>query len=199
MKPISDLVSIVRLIRAAHRQAARLLFAAGVLASAVSGNAASHAAEIAILKSSSIAAYDQAITGFKSTAPSGVFYSEYDVQGDLEQGRKLAKKIRASDTSLVVAVGLKAALAAKLEIIDIPIVYMMILDPSRHNLTAPNMTGTLLEIPAERQFKILHAFLPNLRCSSMTSPSRAKRTCLNSCARCLPPTRPCCWCRIRPC
>src|SRR5690242_9294463 len=89
MKPISDLVSIVRLIRAAHRQAARLLFAAGVLASAVSGNAASHAAEIAILKSSSIAAYDQAITGFKSTAPSGVFYSEYDVQGDLEQGRKL--------------------------------------------------------------------------------------------------------------
>jgi len=169
MKPISDLVSIVRLIRAAHRQAARLLFAAGVLASAVSGNAASHAAEIAILKSSSIAAYDQAITGFKSTAPSGVFYSEYDVQGDLEQGRKLAKKIRASDTSLVVAVGLKAALAAKLEIIDIPIVYMMILDPSRHNLTAPNMTGTLLEIPAERQFKILHAFLPNLRRVGMLS------------------------------
>src|SRR5262245_12237757 len=39
---------------------------------------------------------------------------------------------------------------------------MMILDPSKHNLTAPNMTGTLLEIPAERQFKILRAFLPSL-------------------------------------
>jgi putative ABC transport system substrate-binding protein len=121
------------------------------------------AAEIAILKSSSINAYDQAITGFKSTAPSGLIYSEYDVQGDLEQGRKLAKKIRGSEASLVVAVGLKAAVAAKLEIVDIPIVYMMILDPSKHNLTGPNMTGTLLEIPAERQFKILRAFLPNLR------------------------------------
>src|SRR5690242_121077 len=121
------------------------------------------AAEIAILKSSSISAYDQAITGFKSTAPSGSIYSEYDVQGDLEQGRKLARKVRASEASLVVAVGLKAALAAKLEIVDIPIVYMMILDPSKHNLTAPNMTGTLLEIPAERQFKILRAFLPDLR------------------------------------
>jgi putative ABC transport system substrate-binding protein len=127
------------------------------------------AAEIAILKSSSISAYDQAITGFKSTAPSGAIYSEYDVQGDLEQGRKLAKKIRASDASLVVAVGLKAALAAKLEIVDIPIVYMMILDPSKHNLTAPNMTGTLLEIPAERQFKILRAFLPGLHRLGMLS------------------------------
>ena len=133
------------------------------LAGGVVDSAESLAAEIAILKSSTISAYDQAITGFKSTGPSGMIYTEYDLQGDLDQGRKLARKIRASETSLVVAVGLKAALAAKLEIVDIPIVYMMILDPSKHNLTAPNMTGTLLEIPAERQFKILRAFLPNLR------------------------------------
>jgi putative ABC transport system substrate-binding protein len=91
------------------------------------------------------------------------------VHGDVDQGRKLAKKIRASEASLVVAVGLKAALAAKLEIVDIPIVYMMILDPSKHNLTAPNMTGTLLEIPAERQFKILRAFLPGLHRLGMLS------------------------------
>lgn len=129
------------------------------------------ATEIAILKSSSISAYDQAITGFKSTAPAGVIYSEYDVQGDLDQGRKLAKKIRASGASLVVAVGLKAALAAKLEIVDIPIVYMMILDPSKHNLTASNMTGTLLEIPADRQFKILRTFLPDVRRLGMLSNS----------------------------
>ena len=129
------------------------------------------ATEIAILKSSSISAYDQAITGFKSTAPAGAIYSEYDVQGDLDQGRKLAKKIRTSEASLVVAVGLKAALAAKLEIVDIPIVYMMILDPSKHNLTAPNITGTLLEIPADRRFKILRTFLPDMRRLGMLSNS----------------------------
>jgi putative tryptophan/tyrosine transport system substrate-binding protein len=130
---------------------------------AAAGESESLAVEIAILKSSNISAYEQAIEGFKSTAPSGAIYAEYDLQGDVEQGRKLARKIRASEASLVVAVGLKAALAAKLEIVDVPIVYMMILDPSKHNLTAPNMTGTLLEIPADRQFKILRAFLPNLR------------------------------------
>jgi putative ABC transport system substrate-binding protein len=147
----------------------------------LSGMGVSWGAEIAILKSSSISAYDQAITGLKSTAPSGTIYSEYDLQGDVQQGRKLARKIRASEASLVVAVGLKAALAAKLEIVDIPIVYMMILDPSKHNLNAPNMTGTLLEIPAERQFKILRAFLPNLRRLGMLSnsgsgPSKTKET-----------------------
>ena len=149
---------------AIRRVAARLAWTlALILGLGGLGESESLAIEIAIIKSSSISAYDQAIEGFKSTAPSGTIYAEYDVLGDLEHGRKLAKKIRASEASLVVAVGLKAALAAKLEIVDVPIVYMMILDPSKHNLTAPNMTGTLLEIPAERQFKILRAFLPNLR------------------------------------
>ena len=147
-----------------YRTAARLALTLALwLGFAAIGESESLATEIAILKSSSIGAYDQAIEGFKSTAPSGTIYAEYDLQGDLDQGRKLAKKIRASEASLVVAVGLKAALAAKLEIVDVPIVYMMILDPSKHNLNSPNMTGTLLEIPAERQFKILRAFLPNLR------------------------------------
>ena len=121
------------------------------------------AMEIAILNSSSISAYDQAVKGFKATGPSGAIYTEYDLQGDLEQGKTLARKIRASAASLVVAVGLKAALAARVEIVDVPIVYMMILNPSKHPLNAPNITGTLMEIPPERQFKLLRMFLPNLR------------------------------------
>ena len=173
---------IGRLLCGREHAAGRLVLAMACLAVCrIWGVGDAVAAEIAILKSSSITAYDQAITGFKSTAPSSAIYSEYDLQGDLQQGRKLARKIRASEASLVVAVGLKAALAAKLEIVDIPIVYMMILDPSKHNLNAPNMTGTLLEIPAERQFKILRAFLPNLRrlgmlSNSATNPSKTKET-----------------------
>jgi putative tryptophan/tyrosine transport system substrate-binding protein len=126
---------------------------------------AAHAAgtEIAILRSSDLKAYNDAIEGFKATAPGGTTYTEYDLRGDLERGKQLARKLRASDSSLVVAVGLKAALAAKLEIVDIPVLYMMILDPLKHRLSAENMTGVLLEIPADRQFKIMRAFLPTLR------------------------------------
>ncbi len=119
--------------------------------------------EIAILKSSDLQAYNEAIEGFKATSPGAAIFAEYDLRGDLERGKQLAKKIRASESSLVVAVGLKAALAAQLEITNVPILYMMILDPSKHHLTGTNITGVLLEIPADRQFKIIRSFLPTLR------------------------------------
>lgn len=116
--------------------------------------------EIAILKSSNLKAYDEAIQGFKATAPGTAVYVEYDLRGDLEQGKQLARKIRAAGSSLVVAVGLKAALAAKLEISEIPVLYMMILDPVKHGLSTTNMTGILPAIPTERQFEILRTLLP---------------------------------------
>jgi putative ABC transport system substrate-binding protein len=120
------------------------------------------ARDIAILQSSDIAAYREAIAGLKATGPIGAIYTEYDAQGDLELGKKLARKLRASNASLVVAVGLKAALAAKVEIVDVPIVYLMVQDPLKHQLTAANMTGTLLEVPLDRQIKIMRTFLPAL-------------------------------------
>jgi putative tryptophan/tyrosine transport system substrate-binding protein len=123
----------------------------------------STAMDIAILQSSDIAAYREAVAGLKATGPIGAIYTEYDAQGDLELGKKLARKLRASNASLVVAVGLKAALAAKIELVDVPIVYMMILDPFKHQLIADNMTGTLLEVPVDRQMKIMRTFLPTLR------------------------------------
>lgn len=130
-------------------------------------------AEIAILKSSDLKAYNEAIEGFKVTAPGSLFYVEYDLRGDLELGKQLAKKIRTSDSSMVIAVGLKAALAAKLEITDIPVLYMMILDPLKHQLTAANMTGVLLEIPADRQFKVMRMFVPSLhRIATLYDPEK---------------------------
>jgi putative tryptophan/tyrosine transport system substrate-binding protein len=123
----------------------------------------SAAMDIAILRSSDIAAYSEAIAGLKATGPIGATYTEYDAQGDLELGKKLARKLRASNASLVVAVGLKAALAAKVEIEDVPIVYMMVLDPFKHHLTSANITGTLLEIPFDRQLKIMRTFAGSAR------------------------------------
>lgn len=138
------------------------------------GASNAQAGEIAILKSSDLPAYTQAIDGFKVTAPAATHYVEYDLQGDPELGKKLARRIRASDAALVLAVGLKAALAAQVELPDVPVVYMMILDPAKHRLAAPNITGTLLDIPAERQFKILRSFLPSLhRLGVLYDPGKA--------------------------
>ena len=46
----------------------------------------SAAMDIAILQSSDIAAYREAIAGLEATGPIGAIYTEYDAQGDLELG-----------------------------------------------------------------------------------------------------------------
>jgi len=154
---------IDRLFHAGRSLAALVVLGLAVLLGLCTlGVSESAAMDIAILRSSDIAAYREAVAGLKATGPIGAIYTEYDAQGDLELGKKIARKLRASNASLVVAVGLKAALAAKVEIVDVPIVYMMILDPLKHQLTAANMTGTLLEVPVDRQLKIMRTFLPAL-------------------------------------
>ncbi len=123
--------------------------------------AAAH--DIAILKSSDIAAYNEAVAGFKAALPPGTKFFEYDMRGDMSRGREQAKKIRASGAALVFAVGLKAALLAKLERFDTPVVFCMVLDPAKHELKAPNMTGILLEVPVDRQLSTLRSVLPTAK------------------------------------
>ena len=119
--------------------------------------------EIAILKSSDIAAYNQAVVSFQSEIKDSATVTVHDMEGDLARGKKLARKIRASDATLVIAVGLKAALAAKVEIVDVPVIYCMVLDPEKYDLKAPNLTGISLRIPVERQLSTIHALVPKLK------------------------------------
>ena len=122
-----------------------------------------YAHEVVILKSANIAPYNQAITGFKSSMPSDTTFTEYDLKGDPQAGRTYARKIRASGADLVLAVGSKAAIAAKLEIFDIPVVYSMVLHPAKYDLKAPNMTGASVKPPIGQQLNTVRALMPNLK------------------------------------
>jgi putative tryptophan/tyrosine transport system substrate-binding protein len=119
--------------------------------------------EIAILKSSDIAAYNHAVSGLQAELAGTATLTVYELEGDVTRGKKLARKIRASDAAVVIAVGLKAALAAKVELVDIPVIYCMVLDPEKYDLRASNLTGISLRVPIERQFNTIHALVPNLK------------------------------------
>lgn len=122
------------------------------------------ASDIAILKSSDLAAYNLAVEGFRAEANGeGVSIHEHDLQGDLDRGRKLARRIRASDASLVLAVGVKAALAAKVEILDIPVIYCLVLDPDKYDLSASNLAGISLDIPVANHLTAMRSVLPKLK------------------------------------
>lgn len=122
-----------------------------------------YAEEVAILKSAEIGAYAEAIDAFKSALPSSFHVTlEYDLQGDMARGRSLARRIRASNADIVLAVGLKAAIAAKLEILDIPVITCLVLDPEKYGLPTSNMVGLSLNIPFEKHLKPLQTLVPQI-------------------------------------
>ena len=135
-----------------------------------------YAEVVAILKSAEIGAYTEAIDAFKGALPSSFQVTlEYDLQGDMAKGRNLARRIRASDANLVLAVGLKAALAAKLEILDIPVIICLVLDPEKYGLPTSNMVGLSLHIPFEKHLKPLQTLAPQiLRIGVLFDPQKSQ-------------------------
>jgi putative ABC transport system substrate-binding protein len=135
-----------------------------------------YAEEVAILRSAEIRAYSEAIGAFKNALPSSFQVTlEYDLQGDMAKGRNLARRIRASDANVVLAVGLKAALAAKLEILDIPVIMCLVLDPKKYGLPARNMVGLSLKIPFEKHLKPIQTLAPRTsRIGVLFDPQKTK-------------------------
>lgn len=119
------------------------------------------AEDVVILKSSDLSYYEQAVVGFKAGLSPTAQTKEYSLDGHLERGRDIGKTLRASPPDLVFAVGLKAAMAAKMEIFDAPVVFCMVLNPELHGLPASNMTGIAARTPAEAQLSTLRSVLPN--------------------------------------
>jgi len=72
-------------------------------------------------------------------------------------------------------VGLKAALAAKLEILDIPVIMCLVLDPEKYGLPASNMVGLSLNIPFEKHLKPLQTLAPRTsRIGVLFDPQKTK-------------------------
>ena len=121
------------------------------------------AEEVAILKSADISAYSEAITAFKVALPSSLQVApELNLQGNMAKGRILAQRIRASNAKVVLAVGLKAAFAAKLEIQDIPVIFCLVLNPQKYGLPTDNMVGLSLNIPFRQRLKPLQTLVPTV-------------------------------------
>jgi putative ABC transport system substrate-binding protein len=119
------------------------------------------ATEIAILTSASLPYYEQAVVGFKAGLPATASVKEYHLNGQLDEGRRIATSLRASPPDLIFAVGLKAAMATKLEIFDTPVVFCMVLNPEAHGLPAANMAGITVRSPADTQLIALRSAIPN--------------------------------------
>lgn len=119
--------------------------------------------DIALFISSDIPAYSKAIQGIRQTLPSKTTVHEFQMQGNMTKGREMATNIRALNPDAVIVVGLKAALLAKVEIMDSPVVFCLVTNPTQYDLPTKNMTGVLMDSTPLDQLKSMKSVLPSMK------------------------------------
>ena len=125
---------------------------------------AAGAADVAVVMSADVDAYTEALKGFKASLRHKVV-AEYDMEGDLDRGRKQVAEIGAKvKPDLILAVGIWALQAVAKEASTVPVVYAMVLNPpSVIGSGAKNITGASMNVPVEQTLRMVKQLGPQIR------------------------------------
>lgn len=116
--------------------------------------------------------YRTVVTGIGVEALAVV--DEYSLGGDASAGATVMKKVMADPPAAIVAVGPKAANAAKAAAGDVPVVYCMVPRIESYRLDGPTTAGVRLERSYRAQLTALKALLPGAsRVAVLYDPSRS--------------------------
>jgi putative tryptophan/tyrosine transport system substrate-binding protein len=114
--------------------------------------------DVLVVQSLPIKPYNDALQGFKTICKSrmksivGPDLSETEIRGKLNRNKP----------DLILAIGMDALEKLK-TVNDVPIVYVMVLNPQDMLRDGGNITGVSMNLAPERQFSILREVLPNIK------------------------------------
>jgi putative tryptophan/tyrosine transport system substrate-binding protein len=95
--------------------------------------------------------------------PAGVTVVPYLLDADLANGPDLMAKIQARHPRLVFAIGTKAAQLANERVRNVPIVYSMVLNPSKQELGGSNICGVALDVSPKEQLAFFQKIKPTVK------------------------------------
>lgn len=110
-------------------------------------------ADIALVKTAGVLAFDEARNGFASTCFENK--QEFDLSEDLSNRDQIISGIKAGNFKLIIAIGSEAAGFVKTNFPDTPLVFTMVVNPDRMGLTGNNVTGISLDVPVREELVIL--------------------------------------------
>ena len=122
---------------------------------AVSPGAARAAQEIAVVQSIGIQPYQEALNGFKSVVDNNIRQFVISEMG----GTAVLDRINELRPRMVLAIGIDALTQVR-AISDIPVVYLMVLNPPAALAGKKNVYGVRMSIPQEKQLDALFSVLP---------------------------------------
>jgi ABC-type uncharacterized transport system substrate-binding protein len=116
----------------------------------LSGAPGARAGEVAVLKSSEVAAWRPALEALRRAASTHTI-TEYDFRGDRAAAEQVLGSLKGRSVVLV-AMGNLAAQAARAILPDAPLVFCMVQDPGKLGLeAAPGVTGVAFALPVKNQ------------------------------------------------
>jgi putative ABC transport system substrate-binding protein len=111
--------------------------------------------KIAVLVSRPMAAYDDALAGFREGMNGDAQLEVLDMRGNVIEGRRLTRRIEDGDYALCVTVGPEASVVAKNEATRLPIVFVMVTGARSLGLKTSNVTGVSFDVLPEQQLELL--------------------------------------------
>ncbi len=118
-----------------------------------------YAGDILVVQSYKIRPYDEALRSFKNVCNgkiSNLVFHELDNSADI------ARVVRKTHPELILAIGMEALAKVK-SIKNIPVVYLMVLQPHSIVQGEKNITGVSMNIPPEKHLATLHKLLPSIK------------------------------------
>ncbi|KAF0218687.1 MAG: hypothetical protein FD174_2780 [Geobacteraceae bacterium] len=125
-----------------------------ILTICVSLGSTAHGHEILVLQSLQVKPYEEALRGFKSACSADM---RRLTVSDME-GADLTRTIHEERPGLILAIGADALKKIK-RIKDIPIIYLMVLNPQQIAGGGKNITGVSMNIPPEKYLALLRKIL----------------------------------------
>lgn len=127
---------------------------------------------IAVIRSRIIGPYNEALFGFEEELNRNGYKTllhRYDLESFQGKESQLIEELRDLKPDLVYAIGTEAALFAKDNFKNLPVVFSMVLNPVKSKLVeslelpSNNLTGVSLDILPEVQFKKLKEVMPKVK------------------------------------
>jgi putative ABC transport system substrate-binding protein len=142
----------------------RTVLAFTLLVSIASVASPAAAGRVAVLMSSKVSEYEEALRGFKE-ATANQIVATYDMDGDVELGRKYLTEIETKvKPDLVFAIGSWALQVVVSRPPSAPVVYAMVLNPaSIVEAVGRNVTGASMNVPVEQPLRLLKQLGPQIK------------------------------------
>ncbi len=137
----------------------RFFFLALIISLAFLSSPPAYARDILVIQNYKIKPYEEALKGFKSSCCKRINNPVYH---ELETSGNIVDAVHRTHPDLILAIGMEA-LEKAISIKNIPIVYVMVLNPQILIHGEKNISGVSMNISPEKHFTILRKLLPAMK------------------------------------